>query len=69
MIQETVITAHKKKKIPKQDVTEYMVTSPVQMEDLLKGNNVLKCNKAAGLNDILCEQIKNFGTTNIRWVL
>ena len=39
------------------------------MEDLLKGINALNNNKAASLDDMLCEQINNFGTATLPWVL
>ena len=69
MLKETRTTSHKEKKIPKQDATESMMTSQFQMEDLLKGINVLKKNKAAYIDDMLCEQIKKFVSATIRWVL
>ena len=39
------------------------------MEDLLHGVKALKNNKAAGLDDMLCEQIKHFGEATLRWLL
>ena len=47
--------------MPRQTVTESKLTSPFLMEDLLHGVKALKNNKAAGLDDMLCEQIKHFG--------
>ena len=44
--------------MPRQTVTESKLTSPFLMEDLLHGVKALKNNKAAGLDDMLCEQIK-----------
>ena len=50
MVKETRTTSHKqRKKTLKKDATDYMLTSPFQKEDLLRGINVLKSNKAAGL--------------------
>ena len=46
-----------------------MLVSLFQMEDLLKGINALKNNKAAGLDDMLCVQIKNFSPVTLRCVL
>ena len=39
------------------------------MEDLLHGVKALKNNKAARLDDMLCEQIKHFGEATLRWLL
>ena len=39
------------------------------MEDLLHGVKALKNNKAACLDDMLCEQIKHFGEATLRWLL
>ena len=39
------------------------------MEDLFHGVKALKNNKAAGLDDMLCEQIKHFGEATLRWLL
>ena len=58
-----------REKRPKQDATESMLMSPFQMEDLLKGINALKNNKAAGLDDMLCEQINNIGWATLHWLL
>ena len=38
------------------------MTSPCTMEELMKGINILKNNKAAGLDGMLCEQIKHLGS-------
>ena len=54
---------------PKQNFTESMPTPPFHMEELQKGINALKNSKTAGLDDMLCEQITNFGQATIRWVL
>ena len=56
-------------KMPRQTVTESKLTSPFMMEDLLHGVKALKNNKAAGLDDMLCEQIKHFGEATLRWLL
>ena len=55
--------------MPRQTVTESKLTSPFLMEDLLHGVKALKNNKAAGLDDMLCEQIKHFGEATLRWLL
>ena len=53
----------------RQTVTESKLTSPFLMEDLLHGVKALKNNKTAGLDDMLCEQIKHFGKATLRWLL
>ena len=58
-----------REKMPRQTVTESKLTSPFLMEDLLHGVKALKNNKAAGLDDMLCEQIKHFGEATLRWLL
>ena len=55
--------------MPRQTVTESKLKSPFFMEDLLHGVKALKNNKAAGLDDMLCEQIKHFGEATLRWLL
>ena len=59
----------RREKMPRQTVTESKLTSPFLMEDLLPGVKALKNNKAAGLDDMLCEQIKHFGEATLRWLL
>ena len=59
----------RREKMPRQTVTESKLTSPFLMEDLLDGVKALKNNKAAGLDDMLCEQIKHFGEATLRWIL
>ena len=44
-----------------------MVEEGIQQQ--LKGIKFLKSNKAAGIDGMLCEQIKNFGPATLRWVL
>ena len=56
-------------KMQRQAVTESNLTSPFLMEDLLHGVKALKNTKAAGLDDMLCEQIKHFGEATLRWLL
>ena len=55
--------------MPRQTVTESKLTSPFLMEDLLHGVKALKNNKAAGLDDMVCEEIKHFGEATLRWLL
>ena len=55
--------------MPGQTVTESKLMSPFLMEDLLHGIKALKNNKAAGLDDMLCEQIMHFGEATLRWLL
>ena len=57
----------RREKMPRQTVTESKLTSPFL--DLLHGVKVLKNNKAAGLDDMLCEQIKHFGEATLRRLL
>ena len=59
----------RREKMPRQTVTESKLTSLFLMEDLLHGVKALKNNKAAGLDDMLCEQIKHFGEATLRWLL
>ena len=59
----------RREKMPRQTVTESKLASPFLMEDLLHGVKALKNNKAAGLDDMLCEQIKHFGEATLRWLL
>ena len=56
----------RKEKMPRQTVTESKLMSPFSMEDLLHGVKALKNNKAADLDDMLCEQIKHFGEATLR---
>ena len=59
----------RREKMPRQTVTESKLTSPFLMEDLLHGVKALKNNKEAGLDDMLCEQMKHFGEATLRWLL
>ena len=59
----------RREKMPRQTVTESKLTSPFLMEDLLHGVKALRNNKAAGLDDMLCEQIKHFGEATLRWYI
>ena len=43
-----------KAKITDNHITEHSLTSPFTMEELMKGIKILKNNKAAGLDDMLC---------------
>ena len=56
-------------KMPRQTVTESKLTSQFLIQDLLHGVKALKNSKAAGLDDMLCEQIKHYGETTLRWLL
>ena len=49
--------------MPRHTATESTLASPFLKEELLKGINALKNNKAAGLDDMLCEQIKTLWTS------
>ena len=51
-----------KARITDNHITEHSLTSQFTMEELMKGIKILNNNKAAGLDDMLCEQIKNMGT-------
>ena len=66
---ENKLHVPRREKMPRQTVTESKLTSPFLMEDLLHGVKALKNNKAAGLDDMLCEQIKHFGEATLRWLL
>ena len=57
-----------KAKITDARITEYSLTSPFTMEELMKGINILKNNKAADLNDMLCEQRKHQGPKATVWL-
>ena len=59
----------RRENMPRESVTESKLTSPFLMEDLLHGVKAVKNNKAAGLDDMLCEQIKHFGEATFRWLL
>ena len=48
---------------------EHSLTDPFTMEELKKGVKALANNKAAGLDDILCEQIKHLGVKTQTWLL
>ena len=52
-------------KMPRQTVTESKLMSPFLMENLLHSVKALNNNKAAGLDDMLCEQIKHFGEATL----
>ena len=58
-----------REKMPRQTVTESKLTSSFLMEVLLHGAKALKNNKAADLDNMLCEQIKHFGKATLRWLL
>ena len=44
-------------------------TRPFSMNDLCGAIKDMKNNKAAGLDDILCEQIKHLGSAALQWLL
>ena len=44
-------------------------TRPFNMNDLRNAIKSMKSNKAAGLDDILCEQIKHLGPVALQWLL
>ncbi|XP_038058777.1 uncharacterized protein LOC119730062 [Patiria miniata] len=55
-------------KLPKTaDTSEF--TRPFCMSDLCSAIKAMKSNKAAGLDDILCEQIKQLGPAALQWLL
>ena len=56
-------SAHRpsKARMTDKNITKHSLTSPFTMEELIKGMKILKNNKAAGLDDMLCEQIKHLG--------
>ena len=56
-------------KIPSHTDAEHSLTDPFTMEELKKGVKALANNKAAGLDDILCEQIKHLGVKTQTWLL
>ena len=49
-------------------ITEHSMTSPFTMEELMKGIKILKNNKDAGLDDMICEQIKHMGRKATVWL-
>ena len=57
-----------KTKITDNHITEHSLTSPFIMEGLIKGIKIMKNNKAAGLYDMLCEQIKHLGPKPTVWL-
>ena len=59
----------KRVKIPSHTDAEHSLTDPFTMEELKKGVKALANNKAAGLDDILCEQIKHLGVKTQTWLL
>ena len=59
----------RRERMPRHTATESTLASPFLKEELLKGINALKNNKAAGLDDMLCEQIKHFGPATLQWLL
>ena len=61
MIESTDFTHSSRKAWKTKTVTESKLKSPFLMGDFLHGVKALKNNKAAGLDDMLCEQINNFG--------
>ncbi len=64
-------TSHKPRrvKMPDQTDAESSFTDPFTMEELDKGIKTIKNGKAAGLDDMLCEQIKHFGIKARTWLL
>ena len=59
----------RRENMPRQTVTESKLTSPFLMEDLLHGVKALKNNRAEGLDDMLCEQIKHFGEATLFFLI
>ena len=57
-----------KAKITDNHITEHSLTSSFTMEELIKGIKILKTSKAAGLDDMLCEQIKYLGPKAMVWL-
>ena len=48
-------------------IIEHYLTSPFIMEELMKCIKIMKNNKATGLDDMLCEQIKHLGPRAMVW--
>ena len=57
-----------KAKITDNQITENSLISPFTMEELMKGIKILNNNKAAGLDDMLCVQIKHLGSKATVWL-
>ena len=57
-----------KVKITDNHFTKHSLTSPFTMEKLIKSIKILKNNKAAGLDDMLCEQNKHIGSKLTVWI-
>ena len=57
-----------KAKITDNHITEHSMTSPFTMEELMKGIETPKYNKAACLDDLLCEQITHLGPKATVWL-
>ena len=55
-------------KITHNHITEHSLASPFTIEELMKGITILKNNKAAGLSDKLCEQIKHLEPKATVWL-
>ena len=68
MAKGTNCTFHEERRC-QDKLSQSKLTSPFLMEDFLHGVKALKNNKAAGLDDMLCEQIKHFGEATLRWLL
>ena len=59
----------RRERMPRHTATESTLASPFLKEELLKCINALKNNNTAGLDDMLCEQIKHFGPATLQWLL
>ena len=57
-----------KAKITDNHITEHSLTSLFTMEEMMKGINILKNNKDAGLDAMLCEPIKHLGPKATVWL-
>ena len=57
-----------KPKITDNQITVHSLTSPFTTEELMKVIKILKNNKAAGSDDMLCEQIKHLGPKETVWL-
>ena len=66
MAKEIPHTGHQRRRL--QITTDHSLTSPFTMEELMKGIKLTKNNTAAGLDEMLYEQIEHLGPKAMVWI-